>query len=106
VPGNVQGFLTSFDRDDHFQNHEFEFLPPFATAQEYESAGIAFLTAPLGGAIMEGVRQNGDIVRYDSQSNEFAICDRSGILLTYFKPNPAVHRERDNIAYFKAQCLL
>ena len=54
---------------------------------------------------MEGVRRNGDIVRYDTGSNEFAICDRDGILLTYYKPDPAIHRERDNITYFRGQCL-
>ena len=105
MPAFVQGFLARIDRDDHFQNHVGEFDPPFGSAEEYEKAAIAFLTAPLTGAIMEGVRRNGDIVRYDTGSNEFAICDRDGILLTYYKPDPAIHRERDNITYFRGQCL-
>ena len=105
MPTIVYGFLTRVDRDDHFQNHEHEFDPPFASAEEYEEAGIAFLTARPTRAIMEAVRRNGDLVRYSPLSNEFAICDRDGILLTYYKPNPLVHREPDNVTYFRKQSL-
>ena len=105
MPAIVNGFLTRLDREDHFQNHQHEFDPPFTTVEEYETAAMAFLTTPSTSAIMEGVRRNGDIVRYDPLSNEFAICDRDGTILTYFKPTPVVHRERDNVTYFRKQCL-
>jgi len=101
----VHGFLTRTDRENHFRYHQDEFDPPFSSAEEYETAGIAFLTAPLAGAIMEGVRRNGDIIRYNPKTQEFAICDRDGILLTYYKPDPRTHRQRNNLTHFRGQCI-
>jgi filamentous hemagglutinin len=105
VPRTVYGFMTKLDRDDHFQCHNPEFDPSFASAEDYEAAGIAFLTGPLTGTMMEGMRRNGDIIRFDSATDEFAICDRNGVLKTYYKPTPAIHKQRDNIVYFRGQLL-
>jgi len=104
VPSSVKGFITKYDRDHHFQLHNAEFTPPFASAEEYEAAAIVFLEKPLTGTIMEGMRiQDGHIIRYDSTTNEFAICDSDtgGFVTTYFKPDPAIHGQSNNIAYFR-----
>lgn len=105
VPTIVIGFITKVDRDDHFQSHNPEFKPPFASAADYEAAGVAFLSGALTGNMMECVRRNGDIVRYDRATSEFAICDSYGALRTYYKPDPAVHKQKDNVSYFRGQCL-
>jgi len=105
VPTAVYGFISRVEREDHFQVHELDFNPPFASAGEYEAGGIAFLTATATNTIMECMRRNGDTIRYDLSTNEFAICDRDGVLRTYYKPDPSIHRQKDNIAYFKGQCL-
>jgi pyocin large subunit-like protein len=54
---------------------------------------------------MECVRRNGDTIRYNPPTNEFAICDRDGVLRTYYKPDRAIHKQKDHITYFKGQCL-
>jgi pyocin large subunit-like protein len=83
VPPAVYGFISWVERESHFQVHELEFNPPFASGAEYEIAPIAFLTAPVTATVMECVRRNGDTIRYNPPTNEFAICDRDGVLRTY-----------------------
>jgi pyocin large subunit-like protein len=102
VPNNIRGFISKYDRDLHFDLHGAEFTPPFGSAEEYEAAAIDFLKKPLAGTIAEGMRvKDGHIVRYDSATNEFAIRDTGGNVTTYFKPNPAIHGQSDNHAYFR-----
>ena len=105
MPTAVYGFISRVERDDHFQVHELEFDPPFASAADYEAAGIAFLTGTVTAIIMECVRRSGDTIRYNPSTNEFAICDRDGVLRTYYKPDPIIHKQKDNITYFRGQCL-
>jgi filamentous hemagglutinin len=104
VPTSLYGFIDNVERENHFQLHGSEFNPVFGSAVDYEAAAIAFLSTPLAGR-MECVRRNGDTIRFDDATDEFAICDRDGILKTYYKPDPAIHRQKDNTAYFKGQCL-
>jgi filamentous hemagglutinin len=103
VPTSVYGFIDNMERDNHFQLHGNEFNPMFASAAEYEAAAIAFLTGPLAGS-MECVRRNGDTIRFDPATDEFAICDRDGVLKTYYKPSPSIHKQKDNTTYFRGQC--
>jgi len=103
VPTSVYGFIGNVERENHFQLHGSEFKPRFASAADYETAAIAFLAGPLAGR-MECVRRNGDTIRFDPVTNEFAICDRDSVLKTYYRPNPAIHHQKDNTAYFKGQC--
>ncbi len=96
--------MSGRDRSDHFQSHGGDFNPPFTSAEDYEAAGIAFLTTALTGNMKEGLRRNGDVIRFDSSTDEFAICDRNGVLKTYYKPDPKIHKQKDNTAYFRGQC--
>jgi len=104
VPGTVYGFIDRFERENHFQDHEVEFGGQFRTATDYESAAIAFLTVPMTDTMLECVRRNGDVLRYDTATNTLAICNRDGILKTFYRPDPKYHLERDNLAYFEEQC--
>ena len=47
--------------------------------------------------------RDGQIIRYDIRTNEFAICDSASAVTTYFKPDPAVHKQSDNVAYFRSR---
>jgi filamentous hemagglutinin len=103
VPKAVR-FISAWDRSQHFEDHGHEFNPVFASAEEYESAAVNFLGVPLVGTMMECLRQDGAIIRYDPTSNELAICDVDGYVRTYFKPDPAIHKLADNITYFRRRC--
>ena len=102
MPNTIKGFISTYDRDLHFDDHGAEFAPPFASAEEYEAAAIAFLAKPIAGSIIDGLRiKDGHTIRYDSSTNEFAICDMDGAVATYFKPNPAIHKQGDNLSYVR-----
>jgi pyocin large subunit-like protein len=92
------------EKHDHFWTHNDEFRPHFASADAYEAAAVAFLTEAPGGSIMECTRRNGDLLRYDPVANVFAIVDRGGFVKTFYRPNPAIHKQTSNIEYFRGQC--
>lgn len=76
----------------------------FASEADYEAAAVAFMSKPAGGTMNEGVRvRDGHIIRFDSATNEFGICDLSGFITTYFIPHPAVHKLGDNLTYFRSR---
>lgn len=104
MPTNVRGFMDALEKDNHFLNHANDFDPPFGSADDYEAAAIAFLTGPLRTTMIECVRRSGDVIRYDTTTNEFAICDQDGFLKTYYRPDPAIHKQVSNLAYFRGQC--
>ncbi len=105
VPFTVRDFADELKRADHFKRHGGEFDPAFASAEDYEAAAVAFLTAPLIGRIMECERRNGQVRRFNPDTDELAICDRNGVLKTYFRPDPNRHKQKDNVTYFKKECL-
>jgi filamentous hemagglutinin len=105
VPNVVIGFISKWDRDQHFEDHRDEFGGALANAEEYEAAAKAFFNAPLAGGMMEGLRADGWMIRFNSDTNEFAICDTDGYLRTYYKPDPALHGLGDNITYFRRRCV-
>jgi filamentous hemagglutinin len=62
----------------------------------------AFLTGPKVGGVLEKVRPNGDIVRYNPVTDGFGVASPTAIR-TYYKPDPAVHGYPTNLDYFNAQ---
>ena len=104
MPTIVKGFISKWDRDQHFEDHGHDF-GGLTSADEYEAAAVAFFNKPLAGGMMEGVRlADGWIIRFDSNTDEFAICDVDGYLRTYFKPDPAIHGLPNNTEYFRRRC--
>jgi pyocin large subunit-like protein len=78
VPNIVYGFLSWEKKNDHWWDHRDEFA--FSSADDYEAAAISFLTMIPIDTVVECVRRNGDIIRVDLSTDEFAVCDRDGIL--------------------------
>jgi len=87
-----------------------------ATDTEYERRAEQFLLAPLRPDLLECKRKRGDIVRYDKVTQEFAVLSAAGVIRTYFKPVPCAslprgvpktgcHGMRDNMEYFRTECL-
>jgi pyocin large subunit-like protein len=101
----VIGFISAWDRDEHFAEQRAEFGARFTSAQAYEAGAVAFFNEPLVGTMMEGVRSDGWRIRFDSATDEFAICDSEGYVRTYYKPDPRKHKFRNNISYFRRRCL-
>ena len=91
------------DRFDHFDKHRFDFGLAFADEVEYEAAADAMLAEPLSGDLHECTRPDGNRVRYRISTNEMAVVDVRGFIRTYFCPDPAIHDEPSNWAYFEAQ---
>ncbi|MGO9264304.1 MAG: hypothetical protein ACLQBA_05345 [Candidatus Binataceae bacterium] len=105
MPTVIYGFISDWDRLEHFSNHRDEFGGTFQTPEEYETGAIAFLRRPIVGAMLESARvKDGWTLKIDLETDEFAICDITGGLRTYYKPNPFVHGKGDNLKYFQKRC--
>jgi hypothetical protein len=85
---------------DHFARHGQDFGA--TTAADYEAQADAFLTGGKASGVLEKVRPNGDIVRYNPATDEFGVASPTGIR-TYYKPDPAVHGYPTNLDYFNGQ---
>jgi len=86
---------------DHYNRHGADFGAP--SPAQYERMADAFLNGPVGTGVLQKVRGNGDIVRYDPATQAFGVVKPGGAIRTYFKPNPAVHGYATNLDYFNAQ---
>lgn len=104
MPNVVYGFIDPEEKDNHFLDHNREFEPEFASPEEYETAAIQFLTKEPWNTMLECTRRNGDVIRFDTRTDEFAICNRDGYLKTYYKPDTYWHRQESNLIYFQGQC--
>lgn len=97
------GFDDASSRADHYQRHGAEF--GFTSEVEYERAARDFLNGPLAVTILRCIRQgNGDIIRYDTVTQAFAIMRPDGTIKTFYKPKVTWHKYSSNMAYFQAEC--
>jgi filamentous hemagglutinin len=87
--------------NDHFNRHGSDFGA--RTAAEYEAQASRFLSGPRSSRVLESVRTNGDIVRYDPVTEEFGVLRKDGTIRTYYKPDPSVHGYPSNLDYFMHQ---
>ncbi|MGO9470068.1 MAG: hypothetical protein ACLQVF_38705 [Isosphaeraceae bacterium] len=99
--GAPGGFPDSVKLLDHYNRHGADFGA--ASAAQYEQMADAFLNGPGGTGVLQKVRRNGDIVRYDPATEAFGVVKAGGAIRTHFKPNPAVHGYSTNLDYFNAQ---
>jgi pyocin large subunit-like protein len=79
---------------EHFQKHGAEFGR--ISVDEYLRAAQTLRDRPAGGDILESVRADGVVTRFDRGSGAFLACDRDGVIRTFFRPN-------DGEAYFQRQ---
>jgi len=70
-------------------------LPEFTSLAEYRQAARRFFSGP-GDGLQQGVRANGDIVRFNPKTGHFGVMSQDGVIRTFFRPgNP--------VAYFASQ---
>ena len=78
------GFASNEKLEAHFEKHGAEFGA--GTPGEYAARAKGFMEGPKGPGVLEKLRPNGDVVRYNPATNEFGVKTRGGIIRTYFKP--------------------
>jgi pyocin large subunit-like protein len=88
------GFRSRQQLDEHFAKHGVEF-------GGIDKAGYLRLAqelrdAPAGGDILQIVRGDGTVSRFDRVSGAFIAFDSDGTIRTFFKPN-------DGERYFQRQ---
>ncbi len=92
--GTSVGFADQRRLDDHYQKHGAEFGR--ITKQDYLRQAQLLRDAKVGGAILETVRRDGVVTRFDRDTGAFIAFNANGVIRTFFKPN-------DGERYFRRQ---
>ena len=113
---SVTGFATPLAQLIHHGKHNDRDFRPGDTPEQYEARAIAFMESPMVGTrIQECIDSEGDILRYNPETEEFGVISPTFELRTYFKPMPAsvapadwpsdkTHHCANNLAYFLREC--
>jgi hypothetical protein len=94
VWGPAVGFASRARLDEHYRKHGAEFGD--ITREDYLRRAQALRDAPAGGSVLEAVRGDGVVTRFDRRSGAFIAFGRDGIIRTFFRPN-------DGERYFRRQ---
>jgi pyocin large subunit-like protein len=78
------GFRSQRQFEEHFQKHGSEFGA--ITAQEYLRLAQNLRDAPAGGSILQAVRADRVISKFDKAHGYFGAYDANGIIRTFFIP--------------------
>jgi len=89
--GFAQGQL-----DKHFVKHAAEWGAGNISKTGYANRAQNLLGRDVGGDILGHVRANGDVLRYNAATNEFAAGAADGTIRTLFRPS-------DGMAYWLKQ---
>jgi len=79
------GFADQRRLDEHFAKHGAEFGR--ITKQDYLRQAQLLRDAKAGGPVLEAVRRDGVVTRYDKQTGAFIAFNANGVIRTFFKPN-------------------
>jgi hypothetical protein len=79
------GFADQRRLDEHYQKHGAEFGR--ITKQDYLRQAQLLRDAKVGGPVLEVVRRDGVVARYDQQTGAFIAFNPNGVIRTFFKPN-------------------
>jgi hypothetical protein len=88
------GFRSAERLDEHYRKHGREFGS--ISRDDYLRLAQALRDGPVGGAVLQAVRQDGVITRFDRASGAFVAFDDDGVIRTFFVPN-------DGERYFQRQ---
>jgi pyocin large subunit-like protein len=80
---------------DLFQRHSSDFGA--ISIDDYETMADAFLGGPRDPTVLECIRTDGIIVRYNTVTNDFGAIGSDNIIRTFFKP-------LRGIAYYRENC--
>lgn len=88
------GFKTRAKLEEHFQKHGRDFNARDADA--YLELAQTLRDRPAGGMVLEAVRRDHVVTRFDRASGAFIAFDRDLTIRTFFRPN-------DGEEYFRRQ---
>ncbi len=88
------GFASRQKLADHYRKHGREFGA--ITMEQYLRRAQELRDRPAGGAVLEAVRPDGTVSRFDRESGDFIAFNRDGVIRTYFRP-------ADGEAYYQRQ---
>ena len=88
------GFASRQKMVDHYRKHGREFGT--ITMEQYLRKAQELRDRPAGGEVLETVRPDGVVTRFDRESGDFIAFNREGVIRTYFRP-------ADGEAYYKRQ---
>ena len=94
TPRHNIGFASRQKLVEHYEKHGREFGA--INQAEYLRQAQALRDRPAGGEVLETVRADGVITRFDRATGAFLAYNPDAIIRTYFKPN-------DGEAYFRRQ---
>jgi hypothetical protein len=83
--GTSVGFADQRRLDEHYEKHGAEFGR--ITKHDYLRQAQLLRDARVGGPILETVRKDGVITRFDRDTGAFIAFNPSGVIRTFFKPN-------------------
>lgn len=88
------GFASPSKLAEHYEKHGREFGS--VTTDEYLRMAQALRDRPADDSVVEAVRGDGVVTRFDRKSGAFLAFNRDRTIRTFFKPN-------DGEAYFRRQ---
>jgi pyocin large subunit-like protein len=83
--GTSVGFADERRLDEHFAKHGAEFGR--ISRQEYLRQAQLLRDTAAGGPVLEAVRNDGVVTRFDRQTGAFIAFNSNGVIRTFFKPN-------------------
>jgi pyocin large subunit-like protein len=92
--GAAVGFADQRRLDEHYEKHGAAFGR--ITKQDYLHQAQLLRDAKAGDPILETVRSDGVVTRFDRQTGAFIAFNANGVIRTFFKPN-------DGERYFRRQ---
>lgn len=101
-------FRTLRRRNEHFQMHSprlAQYGIIVTTPEEYESKASQFLSSPGSISCRQCKNRNGDTIKFDGKTSEFASLASDQCIKTYFVPDPYEHMAPTNRQYFERQCV-
>ena len=79
------GFVDQRRLDEHYDKHGAEFGN--ITRQDYLHQAQLLRDAQVDGPVLQTVRTDGVVTRFDRQTGAFIAFNRNGTIRTFFKPN-------------------
>lgn len=83
--GTSVGFADQRRLDEHYEKHGAEFGR--ITKHDYLRQAQLLRDARVGGPILETVRKDGVVTRFDRDTGAFIAFNPNGVIRTFFKPN-------------------
>ena len=83
--GPSVGFADQHRLDEHYEKHGAEFGN--ISKQDYLHQAQLLRDAKVGESILQTVRRDGVVTRFDRQTGAFIAYNPNGVIRTFFKPN-------------------